>query len=96
MINKCLIFTSNTCKDCFSLSRHYLNLETKYPRIKFIYIDVVEEPKIGEKHNIYSVPALELYEDEVLVAEFKHGKNKQISHIENFIKLHIELRKGMK
>ncbi len=93
MINRCIIFTSKTCKDCFSLSNNYHHLEQKFKDIEFTYIDVVDNPKLGIKHNIYSVPALELYIGDKVVAEFKHGNNKQYSHIENFIKLHIALNK---
>lgn len=93
MINRCIIFTSKTCKDCFALSSHYQQLEQQFNNIKFEYIDVNEQPEMLVKHNIYSVPAIELYDCEQKVAEFKHGKNKQVSHIENFIRLHIALRK---
>lgn len=96
MINRCIIFTSKTCKDCFALSAHYNLLETEFKDISFEYIDVIEHPKLGEKHKIYTVPAVELYEDNQLVAEFKHGSSKQVSHISNFIKLHVELRKETK
>lgn len=93
MINKCLIFTSKTCKDCFALSSQYHILEKEFNNIEFEYIDVTINPELGEKHNIYSVPAIELYEDDNCIAEFKHGSNKQISYISNFIKVHVELRK---
>ncbi len=94
MINRCIIFTSKTCKDCFALTSHYQILENKFKQIEFEYIDVTDYPQLGAKHQIYSVPAIELYENEKLVAEFKHGNNKQYSHIENFIKVHVLLTEG--
>lgn len=93
MINKCLIFTSKTCKDCFALSSHYQQIEEQFKAIKFVYIDVGENPQIGVEHQIYTVPAIELYADQEMVAEFKHGSDKQVSHIVNFIRLHVALRK---
>lgn len=93
MINRCIIFTSKTCKDCFALSSHYDQLEKEFKNLSFEYIDVNEHPKLSEEHKIYTVPSIELYEDEEMVAEFKHGSNKQVSHIVNFIRLHIALRK---
>lgn len=93
MINKCIIFTSKTCKDCFALSKQYNLLEQEFKQIEFEYIDVIDNPILGELHHIYSVPAVELYENDNCIAEFKHGNNKQLSHIINFIRLHVELRK---
>lgn len=96
MINKCIIFTSRTCKDCFALSRNYTSLEEQFPNIIFEYIDVIDHPNLGEIHNIYSVPSLELYEKGIKVAEFKHGSSKTYKSIVNFIKVHETLRKGKK
>lgn len=96
MINRCIIFTSKTCKDCFALSAHYQLLETEFKQIKFDYIDVIDSPELGQQHKIFTVPSIELYEDQQMVAEFKHGSNKQLSHIINFIRLHVELRKEIK
>lgn len=93
MINRCIIFTSKTCKDCFALSSNYPWLEAEFKNISFEYIDITEHPRLGEQHKIYTVPSLELYEDRELVAEFKHGSDKQLNHIVNFIRLHVELRK---
>ncbi len=93
MIDRCVIFTSKSCKDCFILSDNYQNLEALFPSIEFEYIDVVEEREIAMIHNVYTVPSLELYENQKLIAEFKHGNNKQYQHIVNFIRVHVELRK---
>lgn len=93
MLNKCLIFTSKTCKDCFALSSNYSQLEQQFPNLEFEYIDVSEQPDLAVIHNIYTVPAIELYQNNQLVAEFKHGANMQYSSMINFIKLHLELRK---
>lgn len=96
MVNKCLIFTSKTCKDCFALSNHYDDLKEQFPQIEFEYIDVNENPQIARNHKIYSVPAIELYVNNQLASELKHGNNLQYTHIVNFIKVQIELRKDNK
>ncbi len=96
MINKCIIFTSKTCKDCFALKAKYNQLENEFEEIDFEYIDVIDYPNLGQKHNITTVPSLELYENEMRIAEFKHGQNKQYQHIVNFIRLHVELAKERK
>ncbi len=93
MINKCIIFTSKTCKDCFALEAKYQQLEAEFKMITFEYIDVIDNPRLGQLHNIMTVPSLELYADDELIAEFKHGQNKQYQHIVNFIRLYVELTK---
>ncbi|WOO87813.1 thioredoxin family protein [Mollicutes bacterium LVI A0039] len=93
MVNRCIIFTSKTCKDCFALTAHYEQLADQFPEIEFIPIDVGENPQVGIDHQIYSVPAIELYDKNELIAELKHGSSLQYSHIVNFIKVHVLLRK---
>lgn len=93
MINKCFIFTSLTCKDCFTILSELPSLENEFSQIEFITLDIDKNPSLVEKHKIYTLPSIELYEDDKLIAEFKHGKNKQINYIKNFIRVQIELRK---
>lgn len=91
MLNKCLIFTSDSCKDCFALKSNFTKLTDEFPTLEFEFIDVDQNPQLGIDHQIYTLPSIELYNDEKLVAEFKHGQNKQFTHIINFIKVHMEL-----
>lgn len=91
MLNKCLIFTSETCKDCFALKSNFTKLTEEFPMVKFEFIDVDQNPRARIDHQIYTLPSVELYDNNQLIAEFKHGQNKQYTHILNFIKLHMEL-----
>lgn len=96
MINRAVIYTSKSCKECYALSLHYKELEAQFEELQFEYIDVTENRQIGLKQNIYTLPSLELYDNELLVAEFKHGNNKQYDHIVHFIMLHCALQEGRK
>lgn len=96
MINKCLIFTSKTCRECYMLSKQYTLLESQFEHIQFEYVDVNLHPKFASEHRVMSLPALELYENEQLIAEFKHGTNKQYTHIVNFIRFQLALREELK
>ncbi len=93
MINKCLIFTSKTCKECFALEQNYERLQAMFSAIEFVVIEITENPKVAIEHQIYTVPSIELYNEIEKVAEFKHGTNKTYEHIENFIKVHTLLAK---
>ncbi len=89
MISKCLIFTSKSCRDCYLLSLHYKQLYAKFPNIDFAIIDVDDNPQMASAHSIYSLPSIELLDDEQkVVAEFKKGAHKRYDEIEKFIKVY--------
>ena len=85
-----LIFSSETCKECFALKQNYLKLENTFPEISFYEIDVNEQKEFAQMMEIYTLPSVIMFKKDKQIAEFKHGSYKTYENIEKFIKVYKE------
>lgn len=57
-------FTTSQCGSCFALCLVTDDLAKEYEgRIKFVRIDVEEEPELAARHHILPLPAVVLFQD---------------------------------
>ncbi len=88
---QCIIYKSKTCRECYALDLQFNNIKAIFPQVEFIQINVDQMPNIVKERKLLSLPAIELYKQENLIAEFKHGRHKTPEHVVNFLRVYTEL-----
>jgi thioredoxin 1 len=79
-------FSAPWCMPCKALAPEFKKFEEEYTDIKFITVNVDEEPDTAELYNIRSVPTVIIEKDNHIVERFV-GLNNKKQYIEAFNKV---------
>lgn len=70
-------FFATWCGPCKMLSPVIEELATEIPNVKFVKVNVDEQPELATKHNIMSIPTLLVFKEGKLINHSVGFKNKQ-------------------
>lgn len=66
-------FGSKTCGVCTDMKPKINQMLKKYPKIKFIYIDMEKSAQIGIEYGLFTIPAIILFvEGKESIREVRH------------------------
>ncbi|KAL1406287.1 hypothetical protein Q8F55_007983 [Vanrija albida] len=56
-------FWATWCGPCKLISPHFNKLEEKFPGVKFVKVDIEEQPEIAQEQGIKAMPTFKAYKD---------------------------------
>jgi thioredoxin 1 len=68
-------FYTKWCMPCKLMDPIFKTLESEYPGIKFVKVNIDINPKIALKYDIDSVPSIQVFENESIFKGFNGYKN---------------------
>jgi thioredoxin-like negative regulator of GroEL len=71
-------FTASWCSPCKVLAPVFKGLEAEMTDIKFITVDVEEQPNVAALYQIRNVPTVIIEKDNVLIEKFVGIQPKQV------------------
>lgn len=70
-------FSANWCGPCRMMSPIVENMETDYPDISFVKIDVDKNREIAQEYNVRSIPKIVVMQNGEILNESVGAKNRQ-------------------
>ncbi|BEJ17870.1 hypothetical protein CspHIS471_0701380 [Cutaneotrichosporon sp. HIS471] len=58
------------CGPCKLIGPHFAKLEAKYPTVKFVKVDIEEQPEVAMTEGIRAMPTFKAYKDGQVIDEF--------------------------
>lgn len=77
LVTKCY---SPHCDHCKKIAQEFEQFANKYPQVRFVEIDIVENKAFGENNNIRGVPHFMIFKNGTIIDECTGADMKTLKH----------------
>ena len=79
------VFSAIWCPDCIMLDRYLEETMSKFPEIKFIYVNRDDYPEISQALDIFGIPSFVGYKNNIEISRFVSRLAKTQKEVEQFL-----------